>query len=67
MSAEDAEILAPRSNPELLGQQAAEQELLRAASGGRLPHAWLICGQGGIGKATLAFRFARYLDRKSVV
>jgi len=57
----DAEILAPRANPELLGQEAAEAELLRSFASGRLPHAWLVCGQGGIGKATLAFRFARYL------
>jgi DNA polymerase-3 subunit delta' len=55
------EILPPRANPELLGQGAAEAELMAAFNGGRLPHAWLICGQGGIGKATLAFRFARYL------
>ena len=55
------EPLPPRANPELLGQEAAESELLRSFSSGRLPHAWLIAGQGGIGKATLAFRFARYL------
>lgn len=61
MSAEDTESLPPRANPELVGQGAAEQELLRAAQGGRLPHAWLIAGPDGIGKATLAFRFARYL------
>jgi DNA polymerase-3 subunit delta' len=61
MSESVTETLPPRANPELLGQDAAEAELLRAFSSGRLPHAWLIAGQGGIGKATLAFRFARYL------
>ncbi|MEO1089155.1 MAG: hypothetical protein AAFX81_00860 [Pseudomonadota bacterium] len=45
----------------LLGQERAEQTLLRAHASGRLPHAWLFLGMGGIGKATLALRFARYL------
>jgi DNA polymerase-3 subunit delta' len=61
MSGVDGDVLAPRANPALLGQGAAEQELLQAVSAGRLPHAWLIAGPSGIGKATLAFRFARYL------
>lgn len=52
---------APRANPELLGQQAGEGALLAAAASGRLAHAWLITGPCGIGKATLAFRFARFL------
>jgi DNA polymerase-3 subunit delta' len=60
---------APRANPALLGQEAAEAELLTAFTSGRLPHAWLIGGQRGVGKATLAFRFARFLfaseDRKT--
>jgi DNA polymerase-3 subunit delta' len=63
MTEPDAETapLPPRANPDLFGQDAAEAELLRAHLSGRMPHAWLIGGQGGIGKATLAFRFARYL------
>ena len=52
---------APRENPELLGHEAAEQVLLRAMSSGRLPHAWLLSGPRGIGKATLAYRFARFV------
>ena len=32
-----------------------------AFNAGRLPHAWLITGPRGIGKATLAYRFARFL------
>jgi DNA polymerase-3 subunit delta' len=51
----------PRANPELIGQEAAEHTLRRAFAGGRPAHAWLIAGQRGIGKATLAFRFARHL------
>jgi len=51
----------PRHNPVLIGHEAAEQALLQAWSSGRLPHAWLITGPKGVGKATLAFRFARFL------
>ncbi|SMF68815.1 DNA polymerase III, delta prime subunit [Tistlia consotensis] len=51
----------PRANPRLLDQEAAERRLLEAERSGRLPHAWLIVGPRGIGKATLAFRFARHL------
>jgi DNA polymerase III subunit delta' len=55
------EAPAPRENPVLLGHEAAEAALLRAYCSGRLPHAWLLTGPRGIGKATLAFRFARFL------
>ncbi|HKY95026.1 MAG TPA: DNA polymerase III subunit delta' [Kiloniellales bacterium] len=55
------DILPPRANPRLLDQGEAEAVLLRAAQSGRLPHAWLLTGPRGVGKATLAFRFARYL------
>lgn len=51
----------PRANPELLGHTAAEKELLDTFESGRMAHAWLISGPKGIGKATLAYRFARYL------
>ncbi|MFQ5985003.1 MAG: DNA polymerase III subunit delta' [Alphaproteobacteria bacterium] len=52
---------APRANPELVGHERAEALLLDAYHSGRLPHAWLVTGPPGIGKATLAFRFARFL------
>lgn len=52
---------APRENPTLLGHAAAEAVLLQAYLAGRLPHAWLVTGPRGVGKATLAFRFARFL------
>src|SRR3984957_3093520 len=51
----------PRANPILLGHEAAELTLLGAIRFGRMHHAWLITGPEGIGKATLAFRFARRL------
>ena len=50
----------PRETHELFGQATAEQTLLRAFSEGRMHHAWLLCGQAGVGKATLAYRFAKH-------
>lgn len=35
--------------------------LLEAYRGGAMPHAWLIGGASGIGKATLAYRLARFV------
>jgi DNA polymerase-3 subunit delta' len=52
---------APRANQNLVGHESAESELRRLADVGRLPHAILLSGRSGIGKATLAFRFARFL------
>jgi len=54
-------IPAPRENPLLVGHDDAEAALLRAWQSRRLHHAWLITGPRGIGKATLAFRFARFV------
>ncbi len=51
----------PRANPDLWGQDAALATLSRALRSGRLPHGWLLSGPQGIGKATLAYRFARAL------
>ena len=52
---------AARENPGLLGHEDAEQSLRQGFERGRLAHAWLISGPQGIGKATLAYRFARYV------
>lgn len=51
----------PRSNPRLFGHRDAAAALAAAARSGRLAHAWLFTGPPGIGKATLAWRFARWL------
>ncbi len=51
----------PRENTHLVGQGAAERAVVEALAGGRLHHAWLITGPEGVGKATLAYRFARRL------
>lgn len=55
------EALPPRANPELIGHEGAELALRRLFDSGRLPHSLLLSGPRGIGKATLAFRFARFV------
>lgn len=52
---------APEDNPDWFGDPVAERTLLEAFRSGRIHHAWLICGPKGIGKATLAYRFARFV------
>jgi DNA polymerase III subunit delta' len=51
----------PRETTALFGHREAEQALLNAYRSGRIPHAWLIGGAQGIGKATLAYRMARFV------
>ena len=51
----------PRETLSLIGQEEALARVARAVRGGRPPQAWLIAGPPGIGKATLAYRIARYL------
>ncbi|HEY7991979.1 MAG TPA: DNA polymerase III subunit delta' [Stellaceae bacterium] len=62
---ESSSAPSPRENADLIGQERAEAALLDAYNAGRLPHAWLLTGPRGIGKATLAFRFARFLLAQS--
>src|ERR1044071_6394460 len=50
----------PRANPDLSGHEAAQSALRRLFQSGRMPHAVLMTGPRGIGKATLAYRFARF-------
>jgi len=54
-------VLLPRETAALFGHAEAEQALLASYQSGRVPHAWLIGGPPGIGKATLAYRFARFV------
>src|SRR5882724_8716052 len=51
----------PRETSALFGHREAELALLHAYRSGRIPHAWLIGGPVGIGKATLAYRMARFV------
>jgi DNA polymerase-3 subunit delta' len=51
----------PRETPALYGHAAQESEFLQAFASGRLHHAWMLTGPKGVGKATLAWRLARFL------
>ena len=51
----------PREQHAFIGQEAAIAALRESERSGRLHHAWLLGGPEGIGKATLAYRFARHL------
>ena len=57
----DDAIPHPRETTALFGHADAEQTLLDAYRSGRIPHAWLIGGEPGIGKATLTYRLARFV------
>lgn len=51
----------PRETPVLFGQDTAQQQFLEAYATNRLHHGWLLTGPQGVGKATLAWRIARFL------
>jgi len=55
------ELKHPREQMHLYGHAEAASSLAKAARSGQLHHAWLIAGPKGVGKATLAWRFARAL------
>lgn len=51
----------PRETQTLLGHGRCEQALLAALRAGRLHHAWLLGGPEGVGKASFAYRAARFM------
>ncbi|RNJ50161.1 DNA polymerase III subunit delta' [Methylocystis hirsuta] len=51
----------PRETLGLFGHAAAEHELLDAYRRNKMAQAWIIGGPEGVGKATLAWRLARFL------
>ena len=58
---EDNNPFEPRRNEALLGHEEAEKTILDAWNSKRMHHAWLLCGPRGVGKATLAYRMARFI------
>ncbi|MEJ2030748.1 MAG: DNA polymerase III subunit delta' [Maritimibacter sp.] len=51
----------PRETHRLIGHEDAEAGFLDAFTSQRLHHAWMISGPEGVGKATLAWKIARFL------
>jgi DNA polymerase-3 subunit delta' len=51
----------PRHASALVGHAGAEARLLALWNSGRMPHGVMLAGPEGIGKATLAYRFARFV------
>lgn len=51
----------PRATSRLVGHVVAQETFLTAFNSGRLHHGWMITGPKGVGKATLAWRIARFL------
>jgi DNA polymerase III subunit delta' len=51
----------PRATTVLFGHAHAEAALLAAYRSARMPHGFLLAGPKGIGKATLAYRMARFV------
>lgn len=54
----------PRRARQCLGHESVEADLLARIASGRFPHALIFSGISGIGKATMAFRLARFLLKK---
>lgn len=51
----------PRLSTLCLGHETVEAALLPQVASGRIPHAMVFAGPEGIGKATFAYRLARYI------
>ena len=54
-------LLHPKYTEQLVAHGAVEKQVLAMINANKLPHALLITGEKGIGKATLAYRLARFL------
>lgn len=58
---EELSVTHPRLQHQLLGHNDVEQHLLQLYNARRFPHSLLVTGARGIGKATFAYRLARFL------
>ena len=51
----------PNNTEQVFGHDAPSAQVLEAINGDRVHHAWMLTGPKGIGKATLAYKIARFL------
>lgn len=61
MSETSDEMVGPAGTTRLIGHAAAEAQMRRAILSERMHHAWLLTGPKGVGKATFAYRAAKFL------
>ncbi len=52
-------FLSPRENPFFVGHEHAQNTLVSSFKSNHFPHAWMVTGAEGIGKASLVFHFIR--------
>ena len=57
----EEQYIKPQKNNFLVGQEEAEKVFLNAYKSNTMHHAWILSGPQGIGKATLAYKIARFL------
>lgn len=62
----DPALQHPRHIDICEGHEAVEKSLLTAYQEGRMPHGIIFAGQKGIGKATMAYRLARFLLKNGI-
>lgn len=53
--------IRPRDNGYVVGHEKAEEVFFEAWKNGKLHNSWIVAGVEGIGKATLVYKFARFL------
>lgn len=57
----ETQLLSPRENPIFFGHEDIVADMFSAYNNSNMPGGWLISGPTGIGKATLAYRFAKFI------
>ena len=58
-SDEPGALPQPRFAAEITGHRSIEQQLVDSINAGKIPHAMIFAGPQGVGKSTMAFRFAK--------